>query len=274
MSRIWGIVVGLCAVVGVGAIIFHFSGARGDVAKKKIIGQIDKWLGESDVQRAEIDRGIKGMDEAVEKLNTQAVKAQVQAERLGREVNVNKKKLDDSKASLAKLGADLKKFDTETNYSVSYGTKTYNKKSELEAMATKVIDYHKTLQKETEAQEQRLKTYEDMAATLTSQRDEAKKKRDELKIRLKDLDAKIEMAKAQKEAAEALNESTSSFADSIKGIEDKINKLSDSTETATRIEDAKWKDLSAKTNVEDATTIIKNAKGTADEIDALLKGDH
>jgi len=270
MSRIWGIVVGLCAVVGVGAIIFHFSGARGDVAKKKIIGQIDKWLGESDVARAEIDRGIKGMDEAIEKLNTQAVKAQVQSERLGREVNVNKKKLDDSTASLKRLKGDLDKFNTESNYSVSYGSKTYTKKSDLESMAEKVISFHTSLKKETEAQDERLKTYESMASTLTSQRDEAKKKRDELTLKLKDLDAKIEMAKAQKEAAEALSESNSSFADSIKGIEDKINKLSDSTETAVRVEDAKWKDLSSKANVEDATTIINKTKDTSKEIDDLL----
>ena len=270
MSRIWGILVGVCAVVGVGSMIFFFSGARGDVAKKKILGQIDKFLNESDVQRAEIERGIKGMDDAVDKLTDAKIRARVQADRLSAEVKINKKKLDESKGSLTRLREDLKKFDTDPKYTVAYGTKTYSKKDDLDKMATKVVDYHKMLVAQTESMEKRLETYEMTANTLEARADKAKKKLGEMKNQLKELDAKIELVKAQREAAQALSESDKTFADSVKNIEEKIKNLDLNTETAVRKEEAKWKDITAKTEVEDATSIINKSKNTAEEIDALL----
>ena len=68
------------------------AGARGDVARKKVLNQIDKWLGESDVQRAEIDRGIKGMEEAVDNLTDSKIRARVQADRLAADIKGNKQK--------------------------------------------------------------------------------------------------------------------------------------------------------------------------------------
>jgi len=270
MSRIWGIIVGVCAVVGVGTIVFYFSGARGDVAKKKVIGQLDKLLGESDVQRAEIERGIKGMDEAIDKLSTAKIKARYQAEALNKQVKANKDKLGESTVTLKKIGEDLKKFDAESSYSVSYGGKTYSKKDDLDKMAKKVIDYHKSLAEETKKMEARLETFEQTASTLETRYDDAKKKLKEMKDNLKELDAKIDMVKAQKEAAEALNETDKSFADSIKGIEEKIKNLDASTETQVRKEAEKWKDLTSQPQVEDVSKIIKDSKSTVDEIDKLL----
>jgi peptidoglycan hydrolase CwlO-like protein len=270
MSRIWGIVVGLCAVIGVGAIVFHFAGARGDVAKKKVLGQIDKWLGESDVQRQEIENGIKGMEVAVDKLSTAKIKARVDADRLTKAVKENQKKVEDSKASLVRLRDDLKKFDTDTTYSVTVGGKVYNKKEDLNKLAEKVIDYHKSLTADTKKMEERLETYDKTASTLESRHDEAKKKLKEMKEQLKDLDSKIEMVKAQREAAEALNETDKTFADSVKGIQDKINLLDASTETAARKEAEKWNEMTVKTESEDVSKIIKDTKSTSDEIDALL----
>jgi phage shock protein A len=250
--------------------LYKWSGARGEVMKDKVLKKIDSWIGESEVARKEIDRGINGMDVAIEKLTDSRIKAQVQAEMLTKEVKVNRKKIDDSKASLTKIKTDLTTFDTNPTYTVSYGGKTYSKKDDLEKMAAKVIDSHKSLVAQTESMEKRLSTYEATATTLAAREDEAKKKRDELKNRLKELDAKIEMAKAQRDAAAALSETDKTFADSIKGIEEKINKLDLNTETAVRKEEEKWKEITAKTEVEDASKIINNSKSTISEIDALL----
>lgn len=270
MSRIWGIIVGVCAVVGVGTIVVYFSGARGDVAKKKVLKQLDSWLGESEVQRQEIENGIKGMDVAIDKLSTAKIKARLNADSLSKQVKANQEQLTKSKETLTKISADLKKFDTETSYSVSYGDKKYTKKDDLDKMAKKVLDYHRSLAEETKKMEGRLETFEQTASTLEARHDEAKKKLKEMQNKLKELDAKIDMVKAQKEAAEALNESDKSFADSIKGIEEKIKNLDASTETAVRKEAEKWNEMSAKTEVEDATKIINSSKDTSAEIDALL----
>jgi phage shock protein A len=189
---------------------------------------------------------------------------------LAKQVEANKKDLASSTVVLKKISDDLKKFDAEASYSVSYSDKTYTKKDDLDKLAKRAIEAHKSLAEQTQKMESRLETFEQTATTLETRHAEAKAKLREMKDQLKELDAKIEMVKAQKEAAEALNESDKSFADSIKGIEDKIKNLDASTETAVRKEAEKWNEMSAKTEVEDATKIIKDSKSTADEIDALL----
>jgi chromosome segregation ATPase len=264
-----GVVI-IALLLGGGYLAYTWSGARGDVVKKKVLSDIDKWLGESDVRRAEIDRGIKGLDEGLEKMSDARIKAQVQAEMLGKEVASNKKKIEESKAALVKLKDDLKAFDTNSTYTVSYGTKTYTKKEDLDKMARKVIDNHTALVEQTESMEKRLQTYELTATTLTNREAEGKKELADMRNRLKELDAKIELVKAQKAAAEALDENDKTFADSIAGIKDKIRSAEEGAETAVRKEDKKWKDLTAKTEVEDASKLITNSKNTVNEIDELL----
>jgi|SRR5579884_1937766 len=253
-----------------GYAVYHFSGARGEVAKKKVLNQIDKWLGESDVQRTEIERGIKDLDEGITKLTNARIKSQVQAELLSKELVSNKKKIEDSKVTLAKLKSDLSAFDSDSAFTVSYGSKSYTKKGDLEKMAQKVIDFHKTLVSQTESMEKRLQAYETTAKTLEAREDEAKKRLDSMRNKLKELEAKIEMVRAQKAAAETLNENDKTFADSIAGIEEKLKNLEIDTETAVRREDERWKELVAKTEVEDASKLITNSKSTINEIDALL----
>jgi chromosome segregation ATPase len=270
MKNIISVVLVIAVLVGGGYLLYTWSGARGEVAKKKVLSQIDKWLGESDVQRTEIDRGIRGLDEGITKLSDARIKAQVQAELLGKELQGNKKKIDDSKVALVKLKSDLTAFDTNANYTVSYGARSYTKKEDLDKMARKVIENHTSLVSQTESMEKRVQTYDKTAETLLSRENEAKKKLTDMRNKLKELDAKIEMVKAQKSAAEALSESDKTFAESIAGIEEKIKNLDLNTETAVRKEDEKWKELTAKTEVEDATKIISNSKSTVAEIDALL----
>jgi chromosome segregation ATPase len=273
MSRIWGIIVGVCAVVGVGAIVFYFAGARGDVAKKKVMKTIDSWLGESEVQRAEIERGINGMEVAVDKLQTAKIRAKGDAERLSNQTKDSQKKIADSKLALGKLREDLKKFDTDTSYSVSYGSKTYTKKDDLNKLADKVIEGHKKLVDQNKVLEDRLAAYEQTASTLNTNYTDAKKKLEELKDQLKELDSKIALAKAQKEAAAALDESSKTFADGVKSIEDKMRDLGAATETDVQKQAEKWKDLTSKSSSsdsDDVSKIIKDSKSTSDEIDKLL----
>jgi chromosome segregation ATPase len=261
----------LALVLGGGYLVYSWSGARGDVVKKKVLNDIDKWLGESDVRRAEIDRGIKGLDEGIVTLSDARIKAQVQAEMLAKEVASNKKKIEESKAALVKLKGDLSAFDSNSMYTVSYGKTTYTKKEDLDKMARKVIDNHTSLVAQTESMEKRLQTYETTATTLSNREAGAKKELAEMRNKLKELDAKIELVKAQKSAAEALSETDKSFGDSIAGIKEKIKNAEEGAETALRKEDEKWKELTAKTEVEeDAKKIIDDSKNTVNEIDALL----
>jgi len=181
MSRIWGIVVGLCAIVGVGSMIFFFSGARGKVAKDKIIDSIDSLLGKDEVKRKQIAEGVEGYEKAVRTLTKAKIKAEVEAEEVAKEVKANQQKLDESTQALAKLNTHLKKFETDANYSVTYGSKTYTKGEDLDRMAKSVLEHGKTLKGQTEVLQGRLKKYEEIANTMASRAEEAKKKLQTLK---------------------------------------------------------------------------------------------
>jgi len=270
MKRICSLAVISALLIGGGLAVYHFSGARGEVAKKKILKKLDALLGETEVARTEIERSIKGMDESVSKLTDSRIRARVQADMLSKEVNSNKKSIEESKVALTKLKTDLSAFDSNPTYTVSYGSKTYSKKDDLEKMAGKVIEHHKTLVAQNESMEKRLATYEMTASTLEAREGEAKKKLAEMKNKLKELDAKMDLVKAQREAAEALSENDKTFAENVAVIDEKIKNLDVQTETASRKEEEKWKEISAKAEVEDATKIIKDSKSTVSEIDSLL----
>ena len=270
MGRVVAGAIIACVLIGGGITAYHYSGARGDVAKKKVLDKIDNWLGESDVRRAEIDRGIKGIEEGIVKLSNARIKAQVQAELLGKELAENKLKIEESKAALVKLKGDLSAFDSNPTYTVSYGTKSYGKKDDLEKMAAKVIDFHKSLVAQTASMAKRHETYETTASTLAGREEDAKKKLASMRNKLQELDAKIEMVKAQKAAAEALSETDTTFASGVASIEKKIKDLDLVTTTKEREQDEDWKKLTAGTKVEDVKDIIKDSKSTINEIDALL----
>lgn len=262
-----GIVV---AVLAGGFAVYHYSGARGEVAKNKVLSQIDKWLGESEVRRTEIDRGIRGMEEGITKLSEARIKAQVQVDILGKEVKGNKAKTEDSKAALAKLKGDLSAFEADGTFTVSYGSTKYTKKGDLEKMAGRVIAAHKSLVTQTEALEARCKTYEVTAANLEKREEDAKGKLTQMKNSLKELDADLLMVNAQREAAAALNENDKSFATNVAALEKKVTELTVGVKTAVKLEDEKMKEFIVKNEVEDAAKEVMKSKNTINEIDELL----
>lgn len=273
MSRIWGILVGLCAIVGVGAIIFFFSGARGKVAKDKLLDKIDSVLGKDEIKRKEIAEGIEGYEKAVRTLTKAKVRATVEAEEVAKEVKANEIKLKESTEALAQLNTHLKKFETEAKYSVTVGSKTYTKAEDLDKMAKTVLEHCKTLKKQTETLQQRLENYQQIATTMTTRADEAKTKLQALKDELKDLDANIAQAKAYREAATALRETDKTFGENVQDLETKIKDLKTSVKTSVRLEEGELKSLTSPADdIPDAAKIIKeaNSKSTISEIDSFL----
>ena len=67
--------------------------ARVDVAKKKLLDQIDDALGKMDVQKAEIDNGIKSAKLAADGVRKAKIKAQVSLEQLDEKVKQYQEKI-------------------------------------------------------------------------------------------------------------------------------------------------------------------------------------
>ena len=77
--------------------------ARVDVAKKKLLDQIDEALGKMDVQKAEIDNGIKSAKQAADGVRKAKIKAQVSLEQLDEKVRPHQDKIARCDETLAKL---------------------------------------------------------------------------------------------------------------------------------------------------------------------------
>jgi uncharacterized coiled-coil DUF342 family protein len=77
--------------------------ARVEVAKKKLLGQIDDALGKMDVQKAEIDNGIKSAKQAADGVRKAKIKAQVSLEQLDEKARPHQEKIVRCDETLAKL---------------------------------------------------------------------------------------------------------------------------------------------------------------------------
>jgi hypothetical protein len=262
------------AVVGLlllgGYTVYKYSGARGKVAKQKILNQLDEWLGKSDVRRQEIVDKIEGMEKGIDKLSDVRRRQSVQADMLKGELKLNEKKLQESTEILVRLKKDLEMFKTNAEYSVRYGSKDYTREGDLDKLANRVVDAHTLLKKQTDAMKERLAKYEENVEILTARETERKKEVNELKNELTQLDADIALAKAHREAAEALNETDKTFAESVADLKAKMKDLKITTKTALAKEDEKRKDISAHNDVEDVTKIVTDSKDTIRKIDELL----
>jgi phage shock protein A len=270
MKRLVCLAVVSALLIGGGYAVYKYSGARGKVAKKELLDKIDGWLGKEEVRRQEIEDKIEGMKKGIATLSDARIRVGVQAKMLKDEIATNDKNLKSSAEVLTQMKKDLESFKTKAEFSVRYGGKDYTKEDDLDKLATKLIDRHKKLKSQTEAMKERLTKYEDNHAILVTREEDAKKKLAEFKHELSQLDADITLLKAQRQAAEALNEADKNFGESVEGLEEKIKELKVLTKTAVAKEDEKWKEISAKTEVEDATKIITNSKDTVREIDDLL----
>ena len=66
-TTLLAIIVVLCVAA---VVFFEYGGARGEVAKDKVLKKIDSWLGELDVARADVKQAIKRMEGAIDALAT------------------------------------------------------------------------------------------------------------------------------------------------------------------------------------------------------------
>lgn len=117
-------IVGLVAVTLCGVFFIPGCGdaakARVDVAKKKLVEQLDDALGKMDVQKAEIDNGIKSAKQAADGVRKAKIKAQVSLDQLDEKVRPHQDKIAKCDETLAKLRDAIK-----ADIPADFGGKTY-----------------------------------------------------------------------------------------------------------------------------------------------------
>ena len=270
MKRIVSLAVISALLIGGGLAVYHFSGARGKVVKKKILEAIDGKLGKYEVAREEIKEGIDGMDTAIRGLSRERITAQVRAEKLGDKLKEVDRALDTSKQNLAILKKHMADFKTNATYTATVGSKSYTKPDELGPVVDKYITAHESLVTQKTSLIREKEAYEKTAATLESRETEATAKLKEWKSRLRELDAKIAQVESQKKAAKALNEADKTFGESVETLEKKLAALEDDTETEVRLEAAQWKDNAEKTETLDPSKLLTDTDNRMKRLDDLL----
>ena len=114
-------------------------GARGEVAKEKLLARIDSLLGEMDVKRKEISLSVTALKDGIDGLRRAKIKAQVkqdQIKRLGTPLEEKRNSIDTTLIQLRDYLA--------SGEAVEIGGKTYSP-SELTAMADKVLAARKEI---------------------------------------------------------------------------------------------------------------------------------
>lgn len=254
-----GLIAAFCFIPG--------CGARVEVAKERLLKEIDGYLGEITVQRKEVEIAIGKMAQATEQLGKNRIKCQVQAERLGKQVKAVEEKIAGVDGSLRTLRDYLTRGTT-----VEIAGKTYTP-DKLHDMARRVMEAKKNLASEVESLKHAQATIIQVEESLAQRHEAVTSRLAAFNSQLKELDAQIVALDALKDAAKIAGAGNESLADNLQDLESKINGLHDQVQVELRWEEEKWKAMESQAEVEATDRIIPTTRGTDDtmaEIDRIL----
>jgi chromosome segregation ATPase len=262
------LLLGLLAVAGLGIYgCSDASKARVDVAKKNVLEKLDDMLGKMDVQKAEIDNGIKSAKQAAEGVRKAKVRAQVQLDQLTEKVRPFEEKQAACDATLVKLRDALA-----TEMPATFAGKTYSV-DELKAMAGKVIAERKKAETEINGFKAAREAMTKQVALLTETQQKIETKVANLQAQVARLDGEIAAAKAMKQASAAMGDAGVSLEDNLNELEKKIATLSGDARAELASETDRWNIGASEKAISDVDAFIRDAKSpgsTVDEINAII----
>ena len=241
--------------------------ARVDLAKKTVLEKIDDMLGKMDVQKAEIDNGIKSAKQAADGVRKAKIRAQVQLDQLAEKVRPFEEKVAACDASLVKL-RDAIAADMPT----TLAGKTYSV-DELKAMAGKVIAERKKADTEINGFKTARESMTKQVAMLADTQQKIETKVTNLQAQIVRLDGEIAAAKAMKQASAAMGDANSTFSDNLDELEKKIATLSGDARAELANETDRWSSSSTEKAISEVDAFIRDSQKPSDtlaEIDAIL----
>ena len=241
--------------------------ARVDVAKKNVLEKIDDMLGKMDVQKAEIDNGIKSAKQAAEGVRKAKIRAQVQLDQLAEKVRPFEEKVTACDASLVKL-RDAIAADMPT----TLAGKTYSV-DELKAIAGKVIAERKKADTEITGFKTAREAMTKQVATLTETQQKIETKVVHLQTQIARLDGEIAAAKSMKQASAAMGDANSTLSDNLDELEKKIATLSGDARAELANETDRWSSSSTEKALSDVDAFIRDSQKPSDtlaEIHAII----
>jgi len=259
-----------CLAVLTASTLFFTSGCggpRGEVAQKKMLDHLDDLLGKIDVQKAEIDGGIKAAKQGVEGIRKAKIKAQIQLEQIDEKVQPYEAKIGQCDQTLARL-RDLIKADMPADIA----GKSFSV-ADLNEMANKVIQARKDADSQIAGFKTARQNMQKLVADLTKTQHGFDARIANLQSQVAKLDAEMTAAKALKQASATMGDGTSTLASNLDDLEKKIATLAADVRGELQGEAARWSETKTDKSIDDVDAFIRDAQNSADtlaEIDRIL----
>jgi peptidoglycan hydrolase CwlO-like protein len=248
-------------------ILMYGCGPRAEVAKKKVLDRLDDMLGKMDVQRAEIDTGIKSTKQAVEGIRKAKIKAQVKMDQLDEKAKPFEEKIGQCDQTLTRL-RDLLKADKPADIA----GKTYSV-ADLKDMAGKIIQARKDTEKEIDGFKMARENMRKVVATLGKQQQALETRLTSLQGQVAKLDAEMAAAKAMKDASASMGDKDATLAANLDSLEEKVASLSGDVRAELQSESEKFSEAKTDKAISDVDAFIRDSQKPTDtvaEIDKIL----
>lgn len=244
-------------------------GARGEVAKEKVLKQIDNLLGKMDVERKQIQIEMKGLKDGVEGIRKAKIKAQVKDDQIKAEVEPVQEQMGKVDDVLKKLRPHL-----EATKPVEIAGKSYAP-NEIKETADKLLKARKQLSDKASALKTVETSLEQTVSGLEKQQDTYQQKLQKLEAQVAQIDAQSVALKAKQEAAAAMGNADQTLSASVDGLQEKVNNLLAETKADLQAEDEKWNETATDKQIDSLDSTLSKFQGsgdTASEIDKILGG--
>ena len=255
----------LCALAG--------CGARIEVVKEKVLGQIDALLGKLDVDRKQIELAMKGLQTSVEGFRKAKIKAKVQRDQVKEETTSIEAQVVKVDTVLKVIRPYLESKDTsEVSIDIS-GTK-YTP-AEIKSKAERLIGERKKLLDKLSSVKTVETKLDQAASALEGEQNKYQEKIKRLEAKISQIDAQSIALKAKKEAAAAMAMGDDNLAASVKSLEEKVDGLLAEGMAELQAENEKWNETMAYKEIDNLDATIskfRTSSDTASELDKILGG--
>lgn len=248
-------------------LLVYGCGPRAEVVKKRALDRLDAMLGKIDVQRQEIDTGIRATKQAIEGVRRARIKAQVKCDQIDEKAKPFEEKMAQCDQTLARLRELLR-----ANMPAEIAGKTYSV-ADLKDMANKVIQARKEAEKLVKGFQTTRESMQKVVADLTKQQQALETRLTSLQGQVAKLDAEMAAAKAMKEASASMGDQDATLAANLDSLEEKVASLSADVRAELRSESEKWSEAQADKAINEVDAFIRHSQKPTDtlaEIDRIL----
>jgi chromosome segregation ATPase len=237
-------------------------GARTEVAKEKILGQVDRLLGTIDVKKKEAQLAVQGMEAGIDKIKMGRIESRMRLTQVTDNLTVVNAKIAQADKALGRLRDGLKE-----GKETVFNEKTYSS-TELKGMADQIINARKKLFVEAEGLKSIQKRLSGIVTALEQREQDGRERLAKIKQSVDEIDAKAVALRSIQEAASLSGDTE--VAD-FTAVEKQVRDLSGKIDVELAFNDEKVKEHSAESkSLESIVRVTSTAGDTVSEIDKIL----